>query len=115
MPMERERYPANWDEIATAIKTAADWHCEECGQLCRRPGQRFIDFANELINLGYQLDLDHPQKYTLTVAHLNHQPADCRPENLRALCAPCHCRYDLKAMPIKRHLKREHHGQQTLF
>lgn len=30
----------------------------------------------------------------LTVAHLNHQPADCRDENLKAMCQRCHLRYD---------------------
>jgi hypothetical protein len=30
----------------------------------------------------------------LTVAHLNHDPADCRDENLEALCQRCHNRHD---------------------
>lgn len=30
----------------------------------------------------------------LTVAHLNHTPTDCRPENLRAMCQRCHLSYD---------------------
>lgn len=30
----------------------------------------------------------------LTVAHLNHVPEDCRPENLQALCQACHLRHD---------------------
>jgi hypothetical protein len=35
---------------------------------------------------------------------------------LRALCAPCHCRYDLQpsSMTIKRNLKRERQGQLRL-
>ena len=32
MPMIREKYPDNWDEIATAIKEAAGWKCEKCGR-----------------------------------------------------------------------------------
>ena len=39
-------------------------------------------------------------KIILTVAHLNHQPEDCRPENLKAMCQRCHLRYD-----------REHHKE----
>lgn len=31
----------------------------------------------------------------LTVAHLNHDPQDCRPENLKAMCQRCHLRYDV--------------------
>jgi hypothetical protein len=48
------------------------------------------------------------------VAHLNHKPEDCRPENLKALCAPCHCQMDLKAMGTKQMLKRERQGQLSL-
>lgn len=32
----------------------------------------------------------------LTIAHLNHNPADNRPENLKALCQRCHNAYDGK-------------------
>lgn len=39
MPMERHRYPDNWDEIATQVKEEAGWKCEECGKQCRRPGE----------------------------------------------------------------------------
>lgn len=77
MPMEKHRYPPNWKKIALDIKNNADWKCENCGLQCRRPGEPF-----------------DTHKRTLTVAHLNHTPEDCRAENLRALCAPCHLRYD---------------------
>jgi hypothetical protein len=30
----------------------------------------------------------------LTVAHLNHTPMDCDPDNLRAMCQRCHLSYD---------------------
>lgn len=77
MPMEKHRYPPDWNKIAYSVKEAADWKCQECGKQCRRPGEPF-----------------DTHKRTLTVAHLNHMPEDCRTENLRALCAPCHLRYD---------------------
>lgn len=77
MPMEIERYPANWKQIAYKVKDAADWKCEICGKQCRRPGEPF-----------------DTHKRTLTVAHLNHTPEDCRSENLKAMCAPCHLKYD---------------------
>lgn len=77
MPMQRELYPDNWDEIALRIKENAGWICQSCGKQCRRPGEPF-----------------DTHKRTLTVAHLNHEPGDCRKENLKALCAPCHLRYD---------------------
>lgn len=77
MPMVKELYPKNWKEIAKGIKEAAGWKCQKCGKQCRRPGEPFDTHRN-----------------TLTVAHLNHRPEDMRPENLKALCAPCHLRYD---------------------
>lgn len=77
MPMERWRYPPNWADIARKVKEEAKWRCEVCGKQCRRPGEKF-----------------DTHKRTLTVAHLNHVPEDCRRENLRAMCAPCHLRYD---------------------
>lgn len=78
MPMKRELYPPNWDEIATTVKEATGWKCELCGKQCR------VGREGKLVT--HQL--------TLTVAHLNHVEGDCRPENLAALCAPCHLRYD---------------------
>jgi hypothetical protein len=33
-------------------------------------------------------------KIVLTIAHLDHTPENCDPENLRAWCQRCHLRYD---------------------
>ena len=79
MPMEKERYPADWKRIATEKKESTGWVCEVCGKQCRKPGEPF-----------------DTHKRTLTVAHLNHTPEDCNPENLKAMCAVCHLRYDAK-------------------
>jgi hypothetical protein len=49
------------------------------------------------------------------VAHLDHSPKNCDRSNLRALCAPCHCRYDLSQMARKKRLKAERLGQLTLL
>lgn len=78
MPVDWSKYPDNWDVIAFGIKEEADWQCECCGKQCRRPGEPF----------------DTHKRETLTVAHCNHVESDCRPENLSAMCAPCHLRYD---------------------
>ena len=37
-----------------------------------------------------------PVLVVLTIAHLDHQPENCDPSNLRALCQRCHNRYDAK-------------------
>jgi len=105
--MDRALYPPNWDAIALAVKQAANWTCEECGRECWKPG--------EITSEAIQADRSRWATFTLTVAHLNHRPEDCRPENLRALCAPCHCRYDLSQMWLKRWLKRERQGQLNLL
>lgn len=90
MPMQRELYPPNWEAIASAKKAAAGWRCERCGKQCRRPGEAFTT-----------------HRLTLTVAHLDHNPANCAPENLCAMCAPCHLRYDAKHHAETRKLKRK--------
>jgi hypothetical protein len=87
MPVDWSKYPADWKDIARAVKIEADWTCEQCGKQCRRPGEPFRSHT-----------------HTLTVAHCNHVEADCRPENLAALCAPCHLRYDA---PMKAQRRRQ--------
>ena len=31
MPVDWSKYPDTWDEIATEVKAAAGWQCEQCG------------------------------------------------------------------------------------
>ena len=89
MPMKTELYPENWKEIALRIKQEADWACEKCGMQCRRPGEKF-----------------DTHKRTLTVAHISHVEADCRDENLVALCSGCHLRYDATRRSMQRLAKK---------
>lgn len=77
MPMDRERYPADWKRIALEVKNAAGWRCAGCEMKCREPGEKF-----------------DTHKRTLTVHHIDHQPENCARENLIALCAGCHLRAD---------------------
>ena len=93
MPVDWKLYPPDWKAIAQRIKDAAGWKCQHCGKQCRKPGERFDSHTR-----------------TLTVSHLNHDPADCREENLRALCAPCHLRYDRHHHAETR--KKRLHGQE---
>lgn len=128
MPMNRALYPANWDEIAFAIKQEAGWNCSECGRPCLQPGESFDELRDRISETDWASDLfeqeeteefglievPKPGRFVLTVAHLNHTPEDCRRENLKELCSVCHCRYDLKAMATKRRLKLERLGQMTI-
>ena len=77
MPMNRARYPDDWEAIATAIKEAADWRCQRCGRQCRRPGEVF-----------------DTHRRTLTVHHLDGEPENCTDGNLTVLCSGCHLRAD---------------------
>ncbi len=125
MPMERSLYPKNWDQISRRIKQAANWHCEHCGKPCLLPNESVLDF---LTRCGFtvgeaiaafldngKLNPNKETRFVLTTAHLNHKPEECHRENLKALCAPCHCRMDLKAIRLKRFLKAERNGQGNLF
>ncbi|NER31122.1 MAG: HNH endonuclease [Symploca sp. SIO1C4] len=79
MPMERWRYPDNWEEIALEVKNAARWCCRRCGKQCLQPGE-----SKEGLTPSDRARL------TLTVHHANYLPEDNRLENLVPLCAPCH-------------------------
>ena len=76
-PEDRRLYPPDWPEISRAIREErAGWRCERCGA------------AN---------GLPHPvtgSRVVLTVAHLDHDPTNNDPSNLRALCQRCHNAHD---------------------
>ena len=89
MPMRREAYPADWREIALAIKVAADWICQDCGMQCRRPGEPFDTHRRTMSvhHLGAPRDDGSPGDM--------HDKMDTRPCNLLALCSRCHLARDL--------------------
>lgn len=130
--MDRSLYPKDWKWIALKVKEDADWCCQECGRPCKTPDEEWWQFADRALRgkqnkrwmseyleqveteeFGLMLKAK-PGRFVLTVAHLNHIPSDCSPENLKALCAPCHCRYDMQQMATKKRVKRELLGQLTL-
>jgi hypothetical protein len=63
------QYPPDWDQIAEATKAAAGWKCVRCGH-----------------------PHDPANGYTLTVHHLDMNPANCAWWNIPALCQRCHLR-----------------------
>lgn len=97
MPMNRQRYPKDWDAIALQIKSKAKWQCQRCGKQCLKPS----DDAKHLTRSEWG-------QQTLTVHHKNLTPEDCSPDNLIALCAPCH----LKVHALEK--KKAPEGQLTL-
>jgi hypothetical protein len=94
MPLDRSRYPDNWEEISTYIRfTRARGRCEGTSTYpdCRAEhGQRHPETGSVVV---------------LTTAHLGvynpdgspgdkHDKMDVRPENLAALCQRCHLALD---------------------
>lgn len=101
-------YPDNWRDISRQIRIErAGNRCEWCGAVYMQP---------------------HPitgSTVILAVAHLGvpyadgrpgnkHDKADCRPENLAALCARCHLNFDrsdhLARAAATRERKRRYRG-----
>jgi len=95
MPIDLSKYPPNWKQIALEVKNKADWICQGCGKPCRKPGVSWEEFKM-CLPIEWQHQIDKPQRFTLTVAHLNHTPMDCSELNLKALCSVCHLKYDAK-------------------
>jgi hypothetical protein len=124
MPMELARYPENWNQISTAVKEKSGWSCEFCGKPCRRPGEKVYPFLCRLDDswIAQMVDGDikeddaelKPQRFTLTVAHLDQDPSNNAANNLKALCAPCHLKHDAQFLMHNRMLKRERQGQLRL-
>lgn len=110
-------YPGNWKDISLAVRERANWQCQVCCKPCRRPSESVEAFANRT-GLSTESMLN-PQRWCLTVAHLNHQPSDCSLKNLKAMCAPCHLRYDAQHHANSRKVNRrkllEAQGQLGLF
>lgn len=99
-----------WKAIRRAILERSGQRCEQCGAadgttVLRWPGhfrtesgQVFLDDCGQHIGYG-RLGEDVPDdarlvKIVLTIAHLDHNPANNHPTNLKALCQLCHLRYD---------------------
>jgi hypothetical protein len=79
MPIDRQRYGKNWQEVALQVKTAAGWRCQHCGQQCLRPGEKPKSLSRSEWTLR-----------TLSVHHANFTPECNYIENLIPLCSPCH-------------------------
>ena len=114
-PENKARYPRDWLAISCRIRDRAGNKCEECGVPNYQHGGRdpqggwhkTLPTGDDGIRLtwprlgemawceGWQAERLRVVRIVLTVAHLNHTPEDCRPENLKAWCQRCHNRYDM--------------------
>ncbi len=76
-PENKKLYPKNWAQIRSKVLARAAF-CEWCGAKNYHP---------------------HPvtgSKVVITIAHLDHDPANNDMDNLAALCQKCHNKYDAK-------------------
>lgn len=110
-PEMRHSYPPDWPQIRLRILERAGYRCEcrgECalqhpGGRCMIPDRAWVWRSEDRLRWIYAstpASCMEPMGYrpriqiVLTVAHLDHDSTDCRPEGLRALCQLCHLRYD---------------------
>jgi len=138
MPVDYSKYPKNWfTEIRPAILLRADNKCEQCkvpngAWVCRGEwngvevwqnddGQIFRTDNGEHISDSYVGDVWEEKnkgliKVILTVAHLDHNPENNAPENLRAWCQLHHLRHDAELHKKNSQTTREKNkGLQRLF
>lgn len=107
MPIKAEnkgKYPKDWKQIREAILERAGHCCEECGVKNHEYGYRDSQggwhpvTSADLMSPSEQLQLvpvGKLMRIVLTIAHLDHDPTNNDPANLRAWCQRCHNRYDV--------------------
>lgn len=118
-PENKARYPANWAEIRQAAGERAQWKCQHPGCLAcqydigmwllqpvaRANWQRlakaetYAKARQEAAEASFGLCGDGPGVpriivIVLTCAHLDHQPENCDPSNLRMFCQRHHLAHD---------------------
>jgi len=104
-PEDRDRYPANWEDIRTQVLMRAGHCCEWPGCGVRNHAAGYWD-REKFVTIGFgiadprevmQLAAHGHRliRIVLTVAHLDHTPENCDLSNLRAWCQRHHLRYDL--------------------
>ncbi len=115
-------YPKEWPSISREARERAQWKCQHDGCTARQysvgrwlprgPAAQWKAHADYADNYGHARQMAAEYSFflfgdapvprdeapviviVLTVAHLNHDPTDCRPENLAAMCQRHHLLYD---------------------
>lgn len=143
MPMKREQYPDNWQQISLRIRTERALNkCEQCGApnggliaRYREDPSLYVDMSDEAdLYRTAEIETFEPVAVVLTVHHIGvdkpdgtpgsaQDKMDCRDENLIALCQRCHLLADLahnikarlKTLANKKHQAALDAGQLPLF
>ena len=101
MPIRREnrsKYPKNWPEIRAAILGRANDRCEGSPAY---PDCRAVNYHAHPVTGSYVI---------ITIAHLDHDPANNWEDNLRAWCQRCHNTYDAPHRAAGRKARRTAHA-----
>lgn len=116
-PENKARYPKDWPQISRDARERAGWKCQHPGCTARQYAYGVWEGSDFFFELGlgetygearqraaeesFARHGDGPapadQKIiviVLTVAHLDHQPENCDPANLAAMCQRHHLAYD---------------------
>jgi hypothetical protein len=113
MPIRKELryfYPIDWPQLSAWVRfVRAKGCCEACGRphgkIVHHLGDgRWFDEAHETWRDGRGREVNWPAygeyrnlkqtRVVLATAHLDHDPGNSRPGNLRALCQRCHMIHD---------------------
>lgn len=112
-PENKNRYPADWRAISDNIRFGrAGGRCEcdgRCGARSHHPDTGRCRAVHQSL---------HPVTRSLvilTTAHLDHQPENCDPTNLMAMCQACHLAYDHDHHAQSRRQSAVIDGQRDLF
>ena len=109
-PQYKWFYPVDWPQLSAVIRfERAKGRCEQCGRPhggeIRHLGDgRWWDEQGKIWRNGRGRPLPHfilardavtrKTKVALATAHLDHDPTNNRPRNLKALCQRCHMLHD---------------------
>lgn len=101
-----------WDlrgGIWTWQPTNGDGPHDAAGLGCRWPDMQSWSFAEarRFADWAYVGVGQKPTVIVLTIAHLDHMPENCAPENLRAWCQRHHLAYDLDHHRTTAHMTRK--------
>jgi 5-methylcytosine-specific restriction endonuclease McrA len=105
MPVDKSRYPADWDAISLRIRERDGWCCKWCGVPHNAVIRRLEDGESYTYYGQYTTKAEWDTKWAratpklirvvLTVAHHpDPDPQNCTDANLQSLCQRCHNRVD---------------------
>lgn len=114
----RALYPPDWKRISERTRDLAGNHCEGCGLPNHLTGYRLADggFMATDGGVGEYVGASKIIRIVCTAAHVDHDPTNNHPSNLRWWCQRCHNSYDapMRAKHAAETRRRKRGGQMEL-